>query len=110
MADERTHDILVDFNPLRITLPGTGPFAGKIRIVLPEVHLKLWDLSMGTDLLGGAHIGSDARAWSVDFDAPEPGIKAGELAQFVADCEPQLREMHRIIQEEMDKRFLMEGK
>jgi len=58
------HNVLIDFDPLRIQLPGVGPFVGKVRVMLPEHHVKMWDLSMGIDLLEGAHIGGDARLWS----------------------------------------------
>jgi len=78
--------------------------------MLPEHHVKMWDLSMGIDLLEGAHIGGDARLWSVDFETSEPGITAGDLTQLIADTEEQLKELHRLVQEKLDERFLMERK
>jgi len=105
----KTHDVLIDFDPLRIALPGAGPFVGTVKIVLPEVHAKLVDLSMGMHLLQGAHIGSDGRLWSLDIkDIQEPGMEAGDLLKFIASAEGELREMHRLIQEEMDKRYLLD--
>jgi hypothetical protein len=106
-SGERTHDVLVDFDPLRITLPGAGPFAGTVRILLPEVHFKLLDLSMGIDLLEGAHVGGDERLWCLSFDVPEPGLDAGQLCLFLAEAEPTLREMHKAIQARMDETFLL---
>ena len=106
--DETTHDILIDFDPLRITLPGPGPFVGKVRIVLPEVHVKLVDLSMG-GILPGAHVGSEGRLWSLDIpDVPEPGMTAGQVTEFVAAAEKELKRMWELIQEEMDNRYLLD--
>lgn len=110
MADDQTHDVLVDFDPLRITLPGAGPFVGRVRISLPEHHVKLLDLSMGIDLLAGAHVGGDGRVYGFEFTVPEPGITAGQLTEFIAVSQEQLKLLHRVIQEELDKRFLLGGK
>lgn len=103
------HDVILDFDPLRVTLPGPGPFVGRVRLVFPEVHVKFWDLSMGIDLLQGAHIGADGRVFSLDVNFPEPGMEADKLLAFVYEVEEQLVEMYRLVQAEMDKRFLMEG-
>ena len=75
--------------------------------MFPDVHLKLYDLSMG-GAIPGAHIGGDARPFSLDFEVGEPGMTVGEVTQFVADAEEQLKKMHAVIQEEMAGRFLME--
>ena len=102
------HEILVDFDPLKITLPGAGPFIGTIKILLPEHHIKLRDLSMGIDLLQGAHIGDDARCWAVTFDVPEPGIEAGDLCKFIQETEAQLKDLWALVQAELDKTYLLE--
>ena len=105
---EQSHNVLIDFDPLRITLPGAGPFAGTVHIILPEFHLKFHDLSMG-GILGGAHIGADGRCWSLDIpDIPEPGMTAGQLTAFVEAAQDELKKMHRLIQAEMDKKFLLD--
>ena len=107
MADEKTtHNVLIDFDPLRITLPGAGPFAGTIRVILPEVHLRLVDLSMGFRELEGAHIGADGRCWSLDI--PEPGMTASNLTAFIEAAQDELKQMHRLIQAEKDKKFVLD--
>jgi hypothetical protein len=104
------HTVLVDFDPLKITLPGAGPFVGTIEIMLPEHHFKLVGLSMGMDLLDGAHIGGDARMWAVTIpNVPEPGMEASDLLQFIEQSEPQLRELWALVQKELDKAYLLEG-
>ena len=103
------HDVLIDFDPLRITLPGAGPFAGTIHIILPEVHIKLVDLSADLRELEGAHIGADGRCWSLDIpDIPEPGMTAAQLTAFIEAAQDELKKMYRLIQTEMDKKFLLD--
>ncbi len=102
------HEILVSFDPLKIELPGAGPFVGEIRIVLPEVHFKLHDLSMGGIIPDGPYIGGDARLWGFTFAMDEPGMEAGALLTFIASVEEQLKEMHRLIQEAMYEKFLLD--
>jgi hypothetical protein len=106
----QTHDIYVDFDPLEIKMPGAGPFVGKINIILPEVHFKMMDLTMGIPMMQGAHLGGDARLWRFHFTVEEPGMEAGDLLKFIEASESNLKEMHKLIQAEMDKKFLLEGK
>ena len=107
MTDGPVHEVLLSFDPLRIELPGPGPFAGTVRIVLPEHHVRLIDLSMG-GILPGAHVGGEGRiaSWNI-LDIPEPGMEAADLLNFIAEAEGQFKEMHRLIQEQMDGRFLL---
>lgn len=108
-ANEDTKmEILIHFEPeYRIELPPTKTFVGKVKLMLPEVHVKFLDLSLGIDLLQGAHLGSDGRVFSLDMTIPEPGMTAGEMVEFLGGIEPQLRQMHTIVQHELDKKFLL---
>jgi hypothetical protein len=102
-----TTKILIHFNPYRVEMPAIDRFVGEVNIMLPEQHFKLLDLSMGIDLLNGAHIGGDGRVWALKMDIPEPGMEAGKMLEFLVKAELQIREMHRALQGELDKTFLL---
>jgi hypothetical protein len=95
--------IKVEFDPLRITLPGSGPFFGEIWIGLPPVHLNVMDLSMGFELLEGAHLGADVELWGLKMDIKEPGMTTGEMVGFIESIEPQLKRAWEICDEESRK-------
>lgn len=102
------HEVSVSFDPLRIELPGAGPFIGEIHIVLPEHHYTVMDLSLG-GIIPGAHFGADGRGWALKFAVGEPGMKAGDLLRFIEETEHLLKQAHGLIQEELDKRPLLGG-
>jgi len=101
--------IQVSLDPFGVTLPGPGPFAGRIAVELPEHHVKLYDLSMG-GVLPGAHVGGEGRVFHLEMDVPEPGLTASEIMEWLAGAQEQLRELHAVVQRELDKLYLMEGK
>lgn len=104
-----THKVLVSFNPLRIDLPGAGPFVGEIQVVLPENHVTVMDLSMGGMIPGSPHIGGDARIFGFKFEVPEPGMEAADLLKFIETTADKLEGLHEFCQDELDKRPLMGG-
>jgi hypothetical protein len=84
------------FNPLEVTIPKVeGSFVGKVKIVLPDVHMQLYDLSMGIDLLKGAHIGADGPAFSVDMDVPEPGVTRAQMMEMILAAEEAQGELDK---------------
>ncbi|MFH1574651.1 MAG: hypothetical protein ABIG68_11750 [Acidobacteriota bacterium] len=103
-------EILIDFDPYRVTMPPVERFVGKVQIMLPEHHFRLYDLSMGMDLLKGAHIGGDARCWALKLNLPEPGMTASDMMAFLQKSEKQIVALHKLVQDELDKAFLLERK
>jgi hypothetical protein len=103
--------ILLHFEPeYRAELPPADRFVGEVEIILPEVRVKLLDLSMGGIIPDGPYVGGKGRVWTFRVDFPEPGITAGDMLKFLAEAEPQFREMHQVIQSMMDETFLLGGK
>jgi len=90
------------FHPLNVVLPDGDALQGKVNLVFPDVHVQLYDLSMGIDLLRGAHIGSDAPLFALAMDFPEP-IKMGEFMQFLVGTQNTLEKMWKLCQETLDK-------
>ena len=103
-----THHILIDFDPLQITLPGAGPFAGEVRLILPEFRIRLHDLSMGGIVPDEPYIGGDGRLFRLKLIINEPGISASDLLSFIESAQDELREVHQIVQQELDKRYLLD--
>jgi hypothetical protein len=96
--------IEVEFDPLRITLPGAGPFSGEIWFILPEVHLNVVDLALtGCDLLEGAHIGAEGKFWGLKTNLPEPGITADQVTRLIEEAEPLLKRVWEICDRESRK-------
>lgn len=102
MGETEIH--VTQFNPLQVTLPKVERFVGTVRILLPDLHVQLMDLSMGIDLLKGAHIGSDGPLFSLDMTIPEPGITPGQMMELVYEAQDILEEMWRRCQELLDER------
>jgi len=103
MEDERVTEILLDFEPYRVTMPVQKRFIGRADIVFPDHHLKLVDLS-----LHGAHIGGDARVFALHVDLGESGMDAGDMIAFLANSQRQMESLHRAVQMDLDKTFLGE--
>jgi hypothetical protein len=93
---------IASFEPFSMTLPTEQVIVGEVKIILPAVHLKVYDLSMG-GLLPGAHIGADDRIASVSITLPGPGVSLGEFVEFINRGRDDLREIWRIMQGELDK-------
>ena len=97
------------FNPLRFSIPQAEVFVGKVEIILPDLHVQIYDLSMGIDLLKGAHIGGDGQVFSVDMTIPEPGVSPGKMMEFVYAAQDTLEKMWKMAQKELDKRGALLG-
>ncbi len=91
------------FDPLVVELP-TGPIVGRVTVVLPPVHLQLYDLSMGLDLLAGAHIGGDMPIAGLSFDVGAEGIAPEKVVGFIHKAQAELRTIWQAYQDELDKR------
>ena len=50
MAGEEIH--ITQFNPLQVSIPKVPILVGKVKVILPDVHVRLLDLSGGFDLSG----------------------------------------------------------
>lgn len=100
---QRTEIHISGFNPLQVTLPKVDVFVGEVEILLPDVHVKWVDLSMGIDLLKGAHIGSDGPALGLKVDIEEPGVSPKEMMGFILDAQDVLEKVWRKGQEILDE-------
>lgn len=101
--------IEIDFEPeYRANMPPVKRFTGKVEILLPAHHYKLHDLSLGGIIPGGPHIGTDGRAWALKMDLGDEGMSAGDMMEFLARAEPQIRQLWRVVQDELDKTYLLE--
>jgi hypothetical protein len=90
------------FDPVVIELPKVQTFIGETRIILPPLHLQLYDLSLD-GALPGAHIGSDAELAGVTITLSKPGIDAAEMLTFIMAAQDQFKAMWKIVQRELDK-------
>jgi len=93
---------ITKFNPLTIAWPN-APLAGKIRLVLPPIHIQVYDLSMGIDLLKGAHLGGDAPILGIDIELSE-SINKGDLMNFIEATKDKLEELWSLGQKEFNKK------
>jgi len=99
----KTEIVINSFDPFSVTLPKEKQLVGKVSVVLPPIHVQVYDLSMGFDLLKGAHLGADVPMLKVDFTLPKP-VETGKFAQFLVESQEQFAEMWRIGQVEFDKK------
>lgn len=96
-----TEFVIHGFHPLNVALPEGEQVEGKIRILLPPVHVQLYDLSMGIDLLKGAHIGGDAPMFGMTITLPEP-VDTGDLVKFLIASQGTLELLWAAYQHELD--------
>jgi hypothetical protein len=109
MTDEPTTKIVItSFHPLNVTLPPQEQLVGKVHIVLPDIHVQVYDLSMGIDLLKGAHLGSDAPMLGLDIDLPEP-VATGEFMKFIIASRDMLEEAWKLRQKRFDEKGALLG-
>ena len=101
-TDDGVRVRITAFEPLTVELPA-GRIAGKVTIELPAVHVQLYDLSLG-GLLPGAHIGGDIGVVGLSFDAADVGMTPGQIADFITRAQPELKQIWRAYQDELDKR------
>ena len=97
------------FNPLRLSIPKVELFVGKVSIVLPDIHVQIYDLSMGIELLRGAHIGADGQVFSLNMTIPEPGISPAQMMEMIYTTQGTLEKMWKIAQKELDKQGALLG-
>ena len=91
------------FHPLNVTLPATKEVSGKVRILLPDIHVQVWDLSMGIPELNGAHLGSDVPLYGVNIELEEP-METAKLMAFIIEAQDTLEQAWRLAMGEFDKR------
>lgn len=104
MSEPTITEITINsFDPFTVSLPEGKQLVGKVRIVLPPIHVQVYDLSMGLDLLKGAHLGSDASIFGWNIDLPEP-VDTGKFMQFLVESQDTFRESWKVAQAEFDKR------
>lgn len=99
----KTQFIIKSFHPLDVTLPDQDMVEGIVQIVLPEIHIQIYDLSMGTSVLKGAHLGADVALNCVRLDFPEP-VEASKVMAFIIASREDLEKLWRAIQAEYDKK------
>jgi len=90
------------FDPILIELPNVQTLTGEVRIVLPPIHLQIYDLSLG-GALPGAHLGSDAEIAGLTMTLQEPGMKASDMLAFIMAAQDDLKKMWDIWQAEFTK-------
>jgi hypothetical protein len=93
---------ITSFDPLTVTLPAAPTiFTGDLFIRFPDVHVKLYDLSLG-GLLPGAHIGGDGQLFGLTLHLRENTMTGGQIVEFIQAARAELIEMHRIVQVTLD--------
>lgn len=107
MDDETKFRIML-FDPLTIQFP-PGHISGRVVILLPPLHLQLYDLSMGMDLLAGAHIGADVQLVALSFDVGENGVGSEKIFEFIRRSREDLRVIWQAYQDELNKRGALLG-
>jgi len=103
MSESVTEVLIKSFHPLNVTLPPGKELVGKVRIVLPDIHLQIYDLSMGIDLLKGAHLGADIPAMGLNVELTEP-IDMGKFMSFVIASQETLEEMWKLGQKQFNEK------
>jgi len=96
------------FDPLTMELPEKIMLPA--RLYLPNIRLKLYDLSMG-GIIPGAALTSDAQVFCLDIGTEEDAgteFEIGKFMEFVRVTLPTLVEMHRIAQAEFNKKALLD--
>lgn len=73
-----------------------------MRIVLPDVHVKVVDLSMGGIIPNGPHLGADVPMVGVDVEFEEP-VEIGKFMQFVVNSADVLEKAWKESQKVIDK-------
>ena len=98
-----TEVVITGFDPLSFILPIGKQLVGPVRVVLPPIHVQVYDLSMGFDLLKGAHLGSDVPIFGINIDFVGP-VDMGKFVQFLVESQDTLKGMWEVAQAEFDKR------
>ena len=93
---------ILSFEPLTVAMPEVEMFVGDVHIALPDVHVKIYDLSMG-GILPGAHLGSDSQLFGLNLSLQEPGITTVQMYEFIREARKELAEMWRIVQNTLDE-------
>lgn len=99
---------ITGFEPLQIAVPKCKQFVGTVRIELPAVHLKVYDLSLA-GLLPGAHIGADASILALTLNLAEPGITDADMMKFIIEAQEELAAAWRAAQQFLDDRGALLG-
>lgn len=99
--------IINSFDPLIIEMPNSPYIEGKINIKLPEVDLKLYDLSMG-GFLPDVCISTKSKIIQCSMTCEK--MKIGNIIDAILEMLPNLQKAHEIYQEELNKIFLLDGK
>lgn len=103
-----TEIVIKSFHPLSITLPEGDTLQGKVRVVLPPLHVQVVDLSMGGIIPGSPHLGSDAPlvGYNVEF---EEAVDLGPFMQFVIKSADLFEQIWKAYQGEFDKKGALLG-
>lgn len=100
MDDNKVVIKILQFDPLRLELP-TVKEGKRFSIVLPPVHVKVLDLSMGGLIEGNPHIGADAELFEcyANFDEPVP---VATMVEHIAGAADLYKKMWAHLQKGMD--------
>ena len=66
--------ILLDFEPYRVTFTEQTLLIGRVDVIFPDHHINIEDPSTG-----GVFLGADVRRFPLHMDISEPGLTAGEI-------------------------------
>ena len=92
-------------DPLVLSFPpGATELAGTLLLQLPPLRVKWVDLG---GVVPGACLASQGRLLGWEIALPEP-VSIGTIADVIARCAPDLALAHRVAQEELDKRCLLD--
>ncbi len=94
------------FDPLNIEFP-LEAVTGRFKLVLPNIQMKLFDLSMGGMIPQAPYVGAEGQVFSLDIDIGESEMSGAKVMEFIQECLPQLRDMHKLVQGGFAKQFLL---
>lgn len=103
MMSETVIEVIIEkFHPLTIVWPD-GELVGKVRIVLPPIHLRICDLGMGGVIPGDPHLGSDTPIAGINIFTPTP-LDKGDFMNFIEESRGDMEQLWTAYQTEFDKR------
>ena len=93
---------IFSFDPLHLELPQTPVLSGTVRVRLPPVRLKLFDLSLGGIIPDSPYIGTEVPIADITIGLIEP-MKVGEIVDLIANTATSWQALWQAVQESVDE-------
>ena len=95
------------FEPLKLELPTTPTITGAIHLALPQLHVKVLDLSMGGIFSDDPHAWAEIEGPRLSFELGDNEMKLGDFVQFIQGMLPHLENGWASAQAEYNRRPLL---